>query len=212
MSIGAIRLLIVDDDQLTRDGLTVGLSTDQQFIIREAGDGFSAIKYYNEERPDVVLLDLRMPLMNGIETMKEMKKKDTTVPIIILTAYGDIPTAVEAMKYGAYDFTVKPPDLDLLIATLKKACRLSKEQQDSDRSTPAGVSDSILQERYASLTSREREIFKMTVQGLTSAEIAGHLAISVRTVETHRGNLMTKLHARKRADLVLDATRLGIVR
>ncbi len=207
-----IKLLIVDDDQLTREGLTAGLSADQQFIIQEAGDGFAAIKCFNGERPDVVLLDLKMPLMNGIETMKEMKKIDRTVPIVIMTAYGDIPTAVEAMKYGAYDFTVKPPDMHLLFTILKKAGRLPKEKEGSDRSTGFGASDGLLRQRYDSLTSREREIFRMTVHGLSSMDISERLSISVRTVETHRGNLMNKLHARNRADLVLDATRLGIVR
>ena len=114
------KILIVDDDEDLRN-IVKDILTEEGFSISEAPDGLIAIKIFKNDIPDAVLLDLKMPHMNGIETMKELRKIDRCVPIIILTAHGDIPTAVEAIKCGAYDFTLKPPEFDRLIITLKRA-------------------------------------------------------------------------------------------
>src|SRR4030043_2271522 len=114
------KILIVDDDEDLRN-IVKDILTEEGFSISEAPDGLIAIKIFKNDIPDAVLLDLKMPHMNGIETMKELRKIDRCVPIIILTAHGDIPTAVEAIKCGAYDFTLNPPEFDRLIITLKRA-------------------------------------------------------------------------------------------
>lgn len=114
------RILIADDDgdlrAVVKDVLKEG-----GFSVIEAKDGMGAIKLFKESLPDAVLLDMKMPYLDGLSTLREIKKIDGTVPVIILTAHGDIPTAVEAMKCGAYDFTVKPPDFNMLILTIKRA-------------------------------------------------------------------------------------------
>ena len=210
-----IKLLIVDDDALTRDGLKAGLSAEDGFIIQEAGDGYKALEYFKDDKPDVVLLDLRMPSLDGIETMRKLKDLDNSVPIVIMTAYGDIPTAVEAMKTGAYDFTVKPPKLSQLRATLKRAAETSAQRTGDPGAKRTSGKTSMPDpddERYKALTEREREIFTMTVQGLSGTQIADRLAISRRTVETHREHLMEKLNARNKADLFRCAGRLGLLR
>ena len=114
------KVMIVDDDKDLRS-IVRDVLNDEGFVTAEAADGVEAIKIFRKERPDVVLLDLNMPLMKGMDTMRELIKTDKSVPIIILTGYGDFPTAVDAIKAGAYDFTVKPPDFDKLILTLRRA-------------------------------------------------------------------------------------------
>jgi DNA-binding NtrC family response regulator len=114
------KILIVDDDEKVRLIVMENLK-DHGFLPIEASSGNKAIRVVETEKPSLILLDFQMPGMNGIETMKEIKKKDPDVPIIFLTAHGDISTAVEAMKLGAYDFIVKPPNFDLLVLTLKRA-------------------------------------------------------------------------------------------
>ena len=114
------KVLIVDDDNIVRLALNQNLKA-YGFSPIDASSGSEAVRIFRKEKPVSVILDLKMPGMNGLETMREMKKIDTDVPVIINTAHGDIPTAVEAIKLGAYDFIIKPPDFDRLSLTLKRA-------------------------------------------------------------------------------------------
>ncbi|MDA8431736.1 MAG: sigma-54 dependent transcriptional regulator [Nitrospiraceae bacterium] len=123
------RVLLVDDEKDLR-GIVSEVLGDEGFSVVEAEDGLQAITLFRKEPPDAVLLDLQMPRMNGVDAMREFRRIAPDVPIIILTAHGDIPTAVEAMKNGVYDFMVKPPDFSRLVITLRRALetrRLSKE-------------------------------------------------------------------------------------
>lgn len=125
------KILIVDDEGDLR-GVVRDALEDEGFHCTESSDGLKAIKSFRSDIPDAVLIDLNMPYLNGIETMKEMHKIDRGVPMIMLTAFGDIPTAVAAIKAGAYDFMTKPPDFDRLIITLRRAVerrQLEKEVQ-----------------------------------------------------------------------------------
>jgi DNA-binding NtrC family response regulator len=139
------RVLIVDDDidlrRIIRDVLQ-----DEGFSAAVAEDGFAAIKEFSGNRPDAVLMDLNMPGMDGIETMKELRKIDMTVPIILVTAFGDVPTAVEAIRCGAYDFTLKPPEFERLIITIKKAVerrRLGIEMLKLDRQLESSFEEKL---------------------------------------------------------------------
>ncbi|HAK87739.1 MAG: hypothetical protein A2X55_09460 [Nitrospirae bacterium GWB2_47_37] len=114
------KILIVDDEEIVRFALSEKLE-ENGFSVLKAFDGRNAVDVFGREAVDAVLLDLRMPGMNGIETMHELKRLDPDVPIIIVTAYGDIPTAVQAIKLGAYDFIEKPPPISKLIVTLQRA-------------------------------------------------------------------------------------------
>ncbi len=114
------RVLVVDDDELTR--LTFSeILRQHHFVALDAPDGRTAIKTFQEEMPDAVLLDLEMPGMNGVETMKELKRINADVPVIVVTGHSDIPTVVEAIRSGAYDFIVKPPDYRMLMLVLDRA-------------------------------------------------------------------------------------------
>jgi DNA-binding NtrC family response regulator len=114
------KVLIADDDSDLR-GIVRDVLQEEGFLPLEASDGMSAIKVFKTDTPDAVLVDLKMPGMDGIETMRELKKIDEGVPVIILTGYGDIRKAVEAIKGGAYDFAEKPPDFKRLVITLRRA-------------------------------------------------------------------------------------------
>lgn len=116
------KILIVDDEKPLRS-ILIEILQKNGFPAVEASSSKEAFKIFGEEKPDAVLLDLKMPDMDGIEVMQELKKMDPDIPIIIVTAYGDIPTAVEAIKLGAYDFIVKPPKFDRLVFTLKRAIK-----------------------------------------------------------------------------------------
>lgn len=134
------RVLIVDDDELVRLTLSE-LLRGNGFSPSVASSGRLALEVFRKETPDAVLLDLKMPGMDGTETMKELKEINPDIPVIIVTAHGDIPTAVEMIKLGAYDFIVKPPRLDILILTLKRAIeRLELERAVKRLNTACTIS------------------------------------------------------------------------
>jgi DNA-binding NtrC family response regulator len=127
-------VLVVDDDSELRSIIDEILSM-EGFSTRQASDGKEALKVFPSLSPDAVLLDLKMPGMGGIETMEALRRIDTSVPIIILTAFGDIPTAVKAVKMGAYDFVAKPPDFEKLALTVDKAIEKGALQKEIQRVT-----------------------------------------------------------------------------
>lgn len=153
-----------------------------------------------------VLLDVRMPEMDGLEVQKILAERGVTMPVIILTGHGDISIAVRAMKGGAVDFLEKPFEKALLISAIEAAFdRIETADGVSARASAAEV---IL----GALTAREREVLDGLVQGLPNKTIAYDLGISSRTVEVHRANLMTKLEARSLSDALRIAFAAGMGR
>ncbi len=130
------RILVVDDDNDLRTVLRDVLK-EEGFDTAEAEDGVSGVKLFKKDQPDAVLLDLNMPQMDGIDTMREIRRIGPDVPVIILTGYGDIPTAVDAVKNGVYDFLIKPPEFDRLIFTLRKALEKRRLETEVRRTTTA---------------------------------------------------------------------------
>ncbi len=139
------KILIVDDDADLR-AIVRDVLKDEGFSVIEAKEGLSGIKLFKSNLPDAVLLDMKMPHMDGLATLRELKKLDGTVPVVMLTAHGDIPTAVEAIKSGAYDFTVKPPDFGRLIITLKRAIERRALEVELERANT--VLDSSLENHF----------------------------------------------------------------
>ncbi len=168
------KILIVDDDGDLR-AIVRDVLKEEGFSVIEAKEGLSAIKLFKSNLPDAVLLDMKMPHMDGLSTMRELKKLDGTVPIIILTAHGDIPTAVEAIKCGAYDFTVKPPDFNRLIITLKRAIERRALEVELERANT--VLESSLESHFGKSPSMKtivkqirqvaRTDFSIIIQGET---------------------------------------------
>ena len=153
-----------------------------------------------------IITDVRMPEMTGIELLRRLRERGTDVPVIVITGHGDIPMAVEAMKFGATDFFEKPYDDELLVA----AVRLALNRQEGAAQKKA--ERSVLDERLATLSNRERQVLEGLVAGKPNKIIAFDHDISPRTVEIYRANVMTKMQAASLSDLVRMALIAGILR
>ncbi len=191
------KILIADDEGDFRD-IIKDILIEEEFSLAEASSGLNALEIFKNNYFDAVLLDLRMPELDGIETMKELKKLDSQIPIIILTAFGDIPTAVEAVKLGAYDFITKPPEFDMLITIIKKAVEMRRQME-------------AMKGKALALSPREKEVLKWLIQGKSSWDIASILHISKNTVNFHIKNLFQKLDVVNRTQAVSEALRRKII-
>jgi len=197
------RVFIVEDDPSMRNALknllrSVGL--DCQLYT-------SAQEFLDAEKPAVpscLILDVRLPGMSGLDLQKELGKEDIQIPVIFITAHGDIPMSVRAMKAGAVEFLPKPfRDQDLL-----DAIQMSLMQDRKRRERDSEIA--VLQKRLQALTPREREVFPLVVSGRSNKEIAGEIGISEITVKVHRGNLMRKMQATSFAELLRMSADLKI--
>lgn len=191
------KILIADDEGDFRD-IIKDILIEEEFSLAEASSGLNALEIFKNNHFDVVLLDLRMPDLDGIETMKELKKIDSQIPIIILTGFGDIPTAVEAVKLGAYDFITKPPEFDKLITIIKRAVEMRRQME-------------AMKGNALALSPREKEVLKWLIEGKSSWDISGILHISKNTVNFHIKNLFQKLDVVNRTQAVSEALRRKII-
>ncbi len=192
------RVLIVDDEDDFRS-IVKEILTDESFNVSDASNGLTAVEIFKNSPIDAVLLDLGMPHMDGIETMRELRKINPHIPVIILTAFSDIPTAVEAVKQGAYDFITKPPEFDNLIATIKKAVEMRRTKIE------------VIKKDIPALSSREKEVLKWIKEGKSNYDIGDILDISSNTVNFHIKNLFKKLNVVNRTQAVSEALRVGII-
>jgi two-component system response regulator FixJ len=188
-------VFLIDDDPGVRDSLSLllslkGLRT-QPFATAE-----SFIATYQEEWPGCVLTDLRMPGMTGLELQAALRERRIEVPVVVLTAHGDVATARAALKNGAFDFLEKPIDDAMLLDVLQNALRVDRERRG------AAASRSSTDARLERLTAREREILALLAAGHQNREIALKLGISPRTVEVHKARIMEKLDCTSLAELI----------
>jgi two-component system, LuxR family, response regulator FixJ len=186
---------IVDDDQATRKSLrwlveTLGVS------VQTFHSGASFLDSYDPAQPGCLVLDVMMAGMSGLELQRELNERQVEIPVIVLTGYGDVPTAVIALKNGAIEFLEKPFDGEVLLDQVRRALEL-----DSLRRRERDAGEAVRQ-RLSSLTPREDEILKLVVDGLSSKEIASQLEVSFKTVEAHRAKIMRKMKANGVAQLV----------
>src|SRR5262244_1978380 len=193
-------VFVVDDDAAVRQGL--------RFMLRAAGysvEGFpsarSFLQDYDPRRGGCLLLDVRMPQMNGIELQQQLNVRGWRIPVIFITGHGTVSLAIAAMKAGAFDFIEKPLRENALVESIERALHWNNRSYE-ERLERAG-----LQVRAASLTPREREIFDLVAAGEPNKAIARRLGISFRTVELHRAHIIEKLHAQSVSDLI----RMGII-
>ena len=189
------QVYIVDDDEAVRDALELLLeSVKLSHRSFENADDFLA--KYNECNPGCLVLDIRMPGTNGLELQQKLKQRNIDIPIIFMSGHGDIPMAVETMSRGAVYFFRKPFREQELLDRIKQALEIDR----CARLTAASRNN--LQQRLASLTSREKQVFDQVTAGISNKVIAANLHISERTVEVHRSRVMKKLTAATLADLI----------
>ena len=194
---------VVDDDRLMREMLSslfrsVGLQA-QLF-----GSAQELLQSELEDSPSCLVLDIRLPGLGGFDLQAELEKSNIEIPIIFLTGHGDISMSVRAMKAGAVDFLTKPFREQELLDAVTAALERDRKWRCEDSS------HSDLEDRFASLSSRERQIMALVTGGLMNKQVAGKVGISEQTVKIHRGNLMRKMHAKTLVDLVLMAENIGI--
>jgi two-component system, LuxR family, response regulator FixJ len=186
---------VVDDDQATRKSLrwlveTLGVP------VQTFHSGASFLDSYDPSQPGCLVLDVMMGGMTGLELQKELNERNIEIPVIVLTGYGDVPTAVRALKNGAIEFLEKPFDGEVLLEHVRRALELDaarRRERDADE---------VVRQRLDKLTPREAEILKLVVEGLSSKEIATQLDVSFKTVEAHRAKIMKKMEANGVAQLV----------
>lgn len=198
-------VFVVDDDVSVRESLGPLIRCEGWEPVTFA----SALDFLAHPRPEVpscLVLDISLPGLNGLELQKRIATERPDMPIIFITGYGDVPKSVQAMKAGAVEFLTKPFSNDALLSAIRPALERSE--------TTLGQAAEIrtLQDRYASLSAREREVMTLVVAGLLNKQIGSDLGISVITVKAHRGKMMQKMKADSLADLVNMAARLGLVR
>lgn len=182
---------IVDDDPAICDSLSLLMSAVgmQTQTFPEADSFLSAIE---PEQAGCLILDVRLPGMDGLELQQELQQRQIDIPILIITGHADVPMAVRAMRAGAIDFIEKPFDAELLILRIQECLLLSQQTRSGQQKN----------ERLALLTKRERQVFELLVDGKLNKIIAHELGISIRTVEGHRANLMEKLQVKSLSELV----------
>lgn len=191
-------VFVVDDDQAVRDSLC-WLIEAEGINVKACESANEFLEAYDPHWPGCLVLDVRLPGMSGLDLQRELTNRNITLPIIIITGHGDVPTAVRALKAGAVDFMEKPFSDETLIKRVHSAI----EQDSNDRRHSAERQS--IQQRIASLTPRERQVLDLVVQGKLNKQIAADLHLSQKTVEAHRANLMSKMQATNVADLVKQA-------
>ncbi|WP_339620200.1 response regulator transcription factor [uncultured Salinibacterium sp.] len=211
-----IRVALVDDQALFRAGIRMLVSSQADLeCVGEAGDGAEAISTVAETRPDVVLMDLRMPVMDGIEATRAiLAGRDAQLPrVIVLTTFDLDEAAARAIRAGASGFVLKDADPEFLLAAIRTvhsgtsviAAAATRELFEHFGSAPRAQPDS-----FETLTAREREIFVLAARGLSNAEIAKAEFLSEATVKTHVSRVLTKLGLRDRVQLVVYAYENGL--
>ena len=186
---------VVDDDQAVRDSLR-WLIESVDLNVTTFSNGQELLDNFEEQQISCLVLDVRMPGISGLDLQQRLKKMGSGVPVIIVTGHADVPMAIQAMKAGAFDFIEKPYSDQLLLERIQCAI----EQDDCFKKQQ--VINNEINQRIDSLTPREREVMGLVVSGHSNKSIAKELGVSIKTVEVHRGNLMTKMQAKSLSELV----------
>jgi len=212
-----LRILLADDHTIVRHGLRKILEENRDWqVVAEAGDGREAVRLAGDLQPDVAILDIGMPLLNGIEATRQIARKVPEVRILILSMHSDEAYIIQALQAGASGYLLKDTaDAELIDAVMAVtrgksffSPAVARVMLDDyvRRLQERGITD-----RYDTLSEREREIFQLIVEGRTNKEIAEMLGVSPSTIETHRAHIMEKLDVHSAVEMVLYAVRKGII-
>ncbi|SJM90468.1 Response regulator protein TodT [Crenothrix polyspora] len=197
-------IYLVDDEFAVRDSLTLLIeSTGQSIRSFDSADAFLA--NYNPALPGCLLLDVRMPIMDGLELQEELIRRSISVPIIFISGNADIPDSAKAFRAGAVDFLEKPFDSNVLLARIAEAVKKDIEYRRKQ------IEKRKLQERLNYLTEREKEVLCLIVSSYSNKEAAKALDISKRTIDIHRAHIMEKMQAENIAELIMMAMQCEVL-
>jgi two-component system response regulator NreC len=212
-----MRVLVVDDHTLVREGIRLLLESAPYIeVVGEAGDGLEALEKVRQLKPDIVLMDVAMPRLGGIEATKRIKQEFPSVQVLALTIHDNEEYLFQMLQAGACGYVLKKARPEELIAALEAAERgevylspgMAKSLvEDYLKRVEAGEEE----DSYHRLTDREREILKLIAEGYTNPEIARMLHLSVKTVQAHRAHIMEKLNLHRPAELIKYAIRKGLI-
>ena len=206
-----MRVLLADDHQIVRQGLRGLLEKAGHVVVGEAADGHEALKLARTLSPEVAVLDLSMPLLNGLDTAREMRRISPEIKTILLTMYTDKHYVLQAMKAGAKGYVLKSQAAEDLIRAIRE---ISRGEVYLSPSVASSVVDAYLDKTDTPLdplTPRERQILQLIAEGNTTNEVARLLNISFKTAESHRNHIMKKLDIHEVATLVRYAIQQGLV-
>ena len=213
----AIRLMLADDHRMLREGLRRSLSEEGFDVVGEAGDGDEAVRLAGQLLPDVVLMDVTMPDVDGVEATRRLHKSHPEIRVVMLTMHADESVIAEAIKAGAVGYLVKDCSTDEIADMIRMAA-------NEDSTLSAGLAGAMLDEvrrldpvpaedeSDRIVTKREVEVLQLIADGCSTPEVAEQLFISQKTVKNHLASIYHKLDARDRTQAVLQAVRMGIVR
>lgn len=212
-----VKVLVAEDHAVVREGIRMILDAQEDFaVVGEARDGDEAVRLARQLRPDVVVMDISMPRMNGVEATQEIKRLFPDVQVLILTMHEEESYVFQLLRLGAAGYVLKRAAATDLVEAVRAASR-------GEAFLYPAVARSVVQDyldrmrngegtsRYDGLTDREREILVLIAEGHTNAQIADRLFISVKTVQTHRAHIMEKLDLHDRSLLVRYAVRKGLI-
>ena len=212
-----IRVILAEDHTIVRQGLRSLLEqSDDIEVIAEAEDGREAVSKTEQLKPDIVLMDISMPILNGIEATRQIKKKFPDIKVLILTMHTTEEYISQILHAGASGYLVKKSAHHELLSAIKAIQKghsylsplVSKKVVDEYLQK---TKDDIKQDRYEKLTTREREVLQLIAEGKANKEIADLLFLSIKTVETHKAHLMEKLNLHTTTDLIKYAIQKGII-
>jgi len=208
-----IRLILADDHRMLRDGLRLSMEDAGFDVVGEAGDGEEAARMVSALNPDVVLMDVTMPLLDGIEATRLVRQRSPGTQVIMLTMHGESDVMARAIQAGATGYLVKDCSTEEIAAAVRMAAdgggTLSSELASS---MLAEVQRPAAQAGETVISAREEEVLQLVADGLSLPEVAAELYISLKTVKNHLASIYGKLDARDRTQAVLRAVRMGIIR
>ena len=207
----ATRVLLADDHSLIRQALRALLEKQGFQVVSEASDGQEALRSVEKTQPDVAILDISMPILNGVDAARELLKSSPKTRVILLTQHNEDQYVTQALRAGVRGYVLKSQAAEGLVHAIQEVCRGSVYLSPK---ISGAVIDAYLSKTYTSpdpLSGRERQVLQLVGEGKSTKEIAVHLGISVKTSESHRARLMKKLDIHETASLVRYAIRHGLI-
>ncbi|MBG86011.1 MAG: DNA-binding response regulator [Verrucomicrobiales bacterium] len=216
MNSGTIKVALADDHRIVRQGLRLVLEQALDFeLAGEAADGLAAVDLVREHNPHVLVVDLMLPRLHGLEVVKQVTREFKNTKALVLSMYSDEPFVMEALRNGASGYLLKDCDSEEFLKAIRAVHAGKKYLSEvlADRALTGYLEHPGKSQLdvYDTLTNRERTVLQLAAEGLSSTKIAAKLFISPRTAETHRANLMRKLALSSQTDLVRFAIRKGII-